>query len=237
MKMKFLLLLFFGCLLTNTAFSQFKIGPKVSAYLSDLGDHQFVLNDKLIIGKGSFKGNYTDLHYSYGIFGRYDFPRTYFQVEILTSAYSSRNSFVPVPGSFVGDDEMFGMGELTFEINRVEIPLSAGVKLGVMRFQAGIIPGFITKGKVGYSTGAINSDNGEPYNTSGTVEDKDQYKKIHFDGQLVVGITIIKRIYLDFEVQHNLSKLRKDMEILGITINSEEKLMSFGLSLAVNVLK
>jgi hypothetical protein len=113
---------------------------------------------------------------------------------------------------------------------------SVPVKVGILRFQAGLVPAFISKANVAYSTGARVSEHARPYQAIGDVQDKDQYNKIHIDGQGVIGVTILKRIYLDLKAQTNITNLRKDITILGTRLNSKEKLFSYGFSLAVNVL-
>jgi hypothetical protein len=222
---------------TITTFGQFKLGPKFSAYSSGI-KMKSMLNDKLQLSGLDQNDSYSDVNFSYGIFARYDINKIFLKADVLHCSYSARLPISTTRDNFFEGDRIVGSSEIPVNVKRLEVPLNVGIKLGVFRIQAGLVPAYLLQAKTKYNFYKIqDTDTGDVYSAKGEVDEKEFYNKVHLDAEASIGFTIVKRIFLDVKYQTNLSNIRPDIDVLGQKINAKQKLTSIGVSLAVNVLK
>ena len=241
MKKKVLSLLALAISLSIPAFAQkMSYGPKIVAHQATVTDPKFIMNDEVYasFGDSQFYGNLT---YNYGVYTRYQFNRLYLQAEALYASYSSNMTFNgrPDESSYIGEVEI-RRANFTSMMQRLEIPTLAGVRLGAFWVQAGFVSAVPLQASLKYSYLEMVQSEEDPnsfhsHTVSGEVNEKNYYNNFHLDGQLGVGVTIMKRVLIGLDYQTNLTNRRESIAVLDQSANPGEKMNSVGLWLAVNL--
>ncbi|WP_420385551.1 outer membrane beta-barrel protein [Roseivirga sp.] len=176
------------CLLMTIAFgasAQFSLGPRVT-----------LVNSKLSLKDAatSVQEGDAEFGYQFGIFMRAKVPviGLYVQPEILFSKAESTLSL--------------NNQDVSFEFNKIDVPIMIGGKIGPLRLNAGPSLSFLTD--------ASRSD------VAGDI--KDNYKNTTVGYQAGVGIDILKFV-IDVKYEGSLSQFGESVSVGGTTVNTDQR--------------
>lgn len=176
------------CLLMTIAFgasAQFSLGPRVT-----------LVNSKLSLKDAatSVQEGDAEFGYQFGIFMRAKVPviGLYVQPEILFSKAESTLSL--------------NNQDVSFEFNKIDVPIMIGGKVGPLRLNAGPSLSFLTD--------ASRSD------VAGDI--KDNYKNTTVGYQAGVGIDILKFV-IDVKYEGSLSQFGETVSVGGTTVNTDQR--------------
>ena len=139
-----------------------------------------------------------------GVFYRLKIALLYFQPE----AY-----FSTVSGSFKYGDDPHNMELYDFDLNRIDIPLIVGMKLGPVRVHAAPVAFFTISSK----SSLTNFDEAMKGTTWGY--------------QAGLGIDLLKKLTFDVRYEGSLSDFTESVDIGGVTLQPSTKSSAFLLSL------
>jgi opacity protein-like surface antigen len=159
----------------------FFIGLSAKAQIFTIGPKFGVSNTTLSIKDNVGEYESGDAKYSYhgGIFARIKITGFYIQPEIY---------FNSVKGEYVDPNRAPDDQNVTFNRNKIDLPILFGWKMGPLRINAGPVASF-------------NLDNEVPNNTNSAVS---EYKNSVFAYQAGIGVDISKLI-IDLRYEGNLS--------------------------------
>lgn len=174
-------------LMAYSASAQFTLGPRVTLTSSVLSLKETVAN----VNDGT-----AEFGYQYGVFARFRIPiiGLYAQPELLLSN--------------VNNNLTINNTKVNLSFNRIDVPVMLGVKLGLLRVNAGPSFSFLTKAK---------SD------VKGTITDvKNNYKSTTVGFQAGVGLDLLKFV-IDLKYESSLSGLSKSMNLAGVALNTDQR--------------
>lgn len=238
MKKKILSLLALAFVFSLPASSQVWFGPKIVPQQTTIKGHKFIMNDEVYASGDALTESYGDLTFNYGVFVRRHFSKVYVQAEALLANYSSRIDLRNGESSYIGNEQV-SVAMLTSTMKRLEVPTIVGFKMGAFWVQGGFISAVPLQASLKYNFERLvmseDGMEGQYTRVEGEVKEKNYYNDFQFDGQLGLGVTIMKRVLLDFRYQTNLTNRRESIEVLDQSANPGEKMSSIGLGLAINL--
>ncbi|MEC7754991.1 MULTISPECIES: outer membrane beta-barrel protein [Roseivirga] len=176
------------CLLMALGFSasaQFSLGPRVTLVNSKLTLKDAVAN----VEEGD-----AEFGYQFGIFMRAKVPviGLYVQPEIL---FSKAESVLSVNNQ-----------DVSFEFNKIDVPIMIGGKVGPLRINAGPSLSFLTD--------ASRSD------VAGDI--KDNYKDTSVGYQAGIGLDLLKFVF-DVKYEGSLSQFGETIRVGNTTVNTDQR--------------
>lgn len=209
--MKKLLVILFVVLLSIPAFSQIKFGLKAGLSTTSIS------MDKAVSLTGQ-AGQYTvealktaDYGFHGGLFMRLTLLGLYVQPELLFA--TSQNTYnVTSPGSI-------NPVEVSQKLNKLDIPVLVGFKLGPVRLNAGP---------------AASMYIGSPKALVNDPDLKDLYSKASFGYQAGIGIDLLKTLTFDIRYEGSLKKYQNQIEnALGTKVSLDNRPNAFLFSVGL----
>ncbi len=141
----------------------------------------------------------------------------FYRIKILMVYVQPEAYFSSTGGNFSYTDPNTGIAEIhTLDLNRIDIPLLAGVKLGLIRINAG---------PVGFLTLSDKSD------LDGFKAD---LKGMTWGYQAGIGFDLLKKLTFDARYEGSLSDISNNVDVPGIgTLKPSTKVSAFLLSVGL----
>jgi hypothetical protein len=204
--MKKLLVLLLAVFITLPAISQIKFGLKVGASTTSIS----MADAKTVTSGGASylldKAEGANYGFHGGIFIRVNISKLYIQPEVLFATRSNEYQFKKI-GTLVDS------AKVKQTINKLDIPLMIGVKLGPVRINAGPV-------------GSLNI--GSPKELINDPDIKELYATMTFGYQAGVGLDLFKKLTIDLRYEGSLSQYQSKLGNIALDDRPNAFLLSLG---------
>jgi hypothetical protein len=209
--MKRLFAIVITVLIALPAFTQFKFGIKAGVSSTSLK-----MNDLVSVTSGAKTYTIEDVSgmnfgFHAGVFGRVKIAMLYVQPEVLFSTSTNDYKVTDVLNSTVKDVQQ--------KINKIDIPVLVGVKLGPARINAGPV-------------GSFNITTPSELITDPDFEAV--YGKMSFGYQAGLGVDLLGMLTVDLRYEGSLKKYQTQIEnAAGMSFNLDDRPSAFLLSVGI----
>ncbi|NVK82831.1 MAG: PorT family protein [Cytophagia bacterium] len=180
--------LFIVCLLMTIGFgasAQFSLGPRVSLVSSKI---------KFKDAAASVEEGDSEFGYQFGLFMRFKVP--------VVGLYVQPEALLSKSGSTISVNNT----DVSFDFNKLDVPIMIGGKIGPLRLNAGPTLSFLMDASRDDIAGDI----------------KDNYKKTTVGYQAGIGVDLLKFV-IDVKYEGSLSDFGESISVGGTTVNTDQR--------------